>query len=343
MLKLHLFGSLGASWHPVGGVGEPIRLTARPGGLLAYLALARGQFFTRGELMATLWGESHESSAVGCFNTTLWRLRKAVERAPLRVGDLIACTHHGAVGMPHDAQFVMDVEEFERLVVPPLGKPIEQLEPGDVETLKAGVARYTDDILAGFSDEWAMRERERLRRHHLNALGRLMQLCTLARDYPGAIGYAQRILDCDMLREDIHCELMRLLLRNGQRALALRQFERCRDALRKELAIQPMRETMALYQQIAEHAVGHEHLQADDIRRPPPEGVKETRGGPSFSCDAQDAPRPAAAPPVPGSGPAPLGAADLIAAARRHLALADEQLQRTLPLVTPSSHPHQSS
>ena len=82
MLKLQFFGSLGASWHPAGGSAEPIRLTARPGGLLAYLALARGQFFTRGELMATLWGESHDSSTVGCFNTTLCSTRCTITGTP---------------------------------------------------------------------------------------------------------------------------------------------------------------------------------------------------------------------------------------------------------------------
>lgn len=325
MLKLQFFGSLGASWHPAGGSAEPIRLTARPGGLLAYLALARGQFFTRGELMTTLWGESHDTSTVGCFNTTLWRLRKAVERAPLSVGDLLACSHHGAVGMPRDAPFVLDVEDFQRLVVPALAKPIELLAPGDLDNLQRGVARYTDDILAGFSDEWAMRERERLRRHHLNALGRLMQLSTLARDYAAAIGYAQRILDHDLLREDIHCELMRLLLRNGQRALALRQFERCRDALRKELAIQPMRETMALYHEIAEHAVGHETHPSDETRQ---------THQPHPAAEAPAAHRPQ----TNSSGdPLPPDAASLIATARQHLALADAHLQRTLPFVTPPS------
>ncbi len=317
MLKLHLFGSLGATWHPTGGAAEPIRLTARPGGLLAYLALARGQFFTRDALMATLWGEGRDSGSVGCFNTTLWRLRKAVERPPLRAGELIASAHHGAVGMPHDAQFMLDVEDFQRLVVPALAKPIEQLVPSDLDDLQQGVARYTDDMLAGFSDEWAMRERERLRRHHLNALGRLMQLCTLGRDLGGAIGYAQRILDHDMLREDIHCELMRLLLRNGQRALALRQFERCREALRNELAIQPMRETMALYQQIADHAIGHAAQPASPVA-----------AAPADTTIAAMAASPTASPDAPN-------AADLIVSARHHLALADEQLQRTLPLLSP--------
>jgi len=58
-----------------------------------------------------------------------------------------------------------------------------------------------------------------------------------------------------MLREDIHRELMRYFLQNGQRAHALLQFEKCRSLLRAELAIQPMRETTELYRQIVDTAI----------------------------------------------------------------------------------------
>lgn len=319
MLNLHLFGSVSASWHAQGRAAEPIALTPRPSGLLAFLALSRGHSFTRNELVATLWGERSESSSIGSFNTTLWRLRKAVERPPQHAGDLIASDRHGAVGIPSGAPLVLDVAEFERLVVPALAKQVERLNSADVENLRAGVAYYREDILAGFSDEWALREREKLRRHHLNALGRLMQLSTLAGDCGGAITYGQQILDRDMLREDIHCELMRLLMLTGQRALALRQFERCRDALRRELAIQPMRETMALYQQIAEHAVGH-GLPEAVVPHAPVSVMPATPSKVAYSSA-----EPAASP------------AELVEAARRHLALADQALQLSLPFITPPS------
>ena len=64
------------------------------------------------------------------------------------------------------------------------------------------------------------------------------------------------------LREDVHRELMQLFVLNGQRAHALRQFEHCRELLRRELAIHPMRETMALYQKIANSAIGSEPVAA---------------------------------------------------------------------------------
>ena len=92
---------------------------------------------------------------------------------------------------------------------------------------------YKSDILVDITDDWALREREKHRRSYLNVLWRLMQLAVIRRDYGEGIRHAQAILDSDALREDVHRELMQLFVLNGQRAHALRQFEHCRDLLRR--------------------------------------------------------------------------------------------------------------
>ena len=258
MLYLYLFGHACLAAGEGVAAAAPVELAGRPGSLLAFLALARGRFFARSELLAALWSEQHESGTLRSFNTVLWRLRKALARPPLAQEDVVVCDRRGAIGLPLEARLRLDVDEFSRLVTPGLSRPLEELDPTHVEQLRRGVALYRGDILAGFTDDWALRARETHRRALLNALGRLMQLSTLAQDYAGAIGYAQDILDRDALREDVHRELMRLFLRNGQRAMALQQFEVCRAALRRDLAIEPMRETLQVYQHIADSAVGRQ-------------------------------------------------------------------------------------
>ena len=256
MLYLYLFGHLSVACGDGSAAGAAVELPGRPGSLLAYLALARGRFFARSELVAALWPDQTEGGTIRSLNTVLWRLRKALSRPPLEQREVVVCDRRGAIGLPVEADLRLDVDEFSRLVGPSLARPLEQLQPVDVEHLRRGVGLYRDDILAGFGEDWALRARELHRRTLLNALGRLMQLSALAQDYARAIGYAQEILDRDALREDVHRELMRLYLLNGQRARALQQFETCRSALRRELAIEPMRETMAVYQRIADSAVG---------------------------------------------------------------------------------------
>ena len=320
MLRLHLFGALSFSVI-TGDAPEcvPTPVSGRPGSLLAYLALARGRYFSRSKLITVLWAEECESVHSGTFNTVLWRLRKLVEAPPLKHGEVITCDRRGAVGLNPQAHLQLDVDEFASSVLPAFSKPIERMSESDVEALRRGIELYTADILTDLADEWALREREKHRRHYLNALGRMMQLCSIARDHGAAIRYAQSILDHDAMREDVHRELMRLFLQSGQRAMALRQFEVCRSALKRELAIQPMHETVSLYQSIAEQAIAA--------------GPQPLAGRHATGPTLEQLFAPHEAGPLPPHGGSPASARELIEAARRHLAQADSDLQRSLPFL----------
>ncbi|WP_349605003.1 BTAD domain-containing putative transcriptional regulator [Cupriavidus sp. DF5525] len=310
-----MFGVVSYSVDPGDAAADvvPTHVSGRPGCLLAYLALARGRYFSRSELVSVLWAEQADSVGNGTFNTVLWRLRKLIERPPLSPGSLIACDRRGAVGMHLQAPVQLDVEAFAQRVLPVLSRPLERMSEADVEALRAAIALYTADILTDLADEWALREREKHRRYYLNALGRMMQVCSLAGDYASAIRYAQAVLDRDALREDVHRELMRLFMQSGQRALALRQFELCRAALRQELAIQPMPETFVLYQTIVQGALSAEC------------------GAPAHGMPTAVLRLPALIdPPVQRTTLSPR---ELIESARLHLARADAQLQLSLPFL----------
>lgn len=315
MLRIWLFGSL-----CVANDASGERITAvsgRCGSLLAYLALGRGRYFSRTELLGTLWPERMASMTAGSFNTALWRLRRLVECPPFQHGELIASDRRGAIGLNGSQEVWLDIEEFERRIASGLSRPIELLGEAEIADLRAGVALYKSDILMEFTDDWALREREKHRRHYLNALWRLMQLSTIRREYGEGIRHAQSILDCDTLREDVHRELMQLFVLSGQRAQALRQFETCRDMLRRELAIQPMRETLALYRQIADSAIG-----GDQTAMPAMQAPLRMDWAPATTLAETMAPSSLMAPGV--------ATRELIANARQHLAMADAQLELSL-------------
>lgn len=324
MLRIWLFGSLSVAEDAAGERLTPV--TGRCGSLLAYLALGRGHYFSRAELLGILWPERMAAMTAGSFNTALWRLRRMVERPPHRHGRYIASDRRGAIGLCGEGDVWLDIEEFERRIAPALAKPIEQIVDADVADLRAGVSLYKSDILMEFSDDWALREREKHRRHHLNALWRLMQVATVRREWAEGIRHAQAILDCDALREDVHRELMQLFVLSGQRAQALRQFEACRDLLRRELAIPPMRETLSLYRQIADSAFSEPPPMQAPLRielppASPPSPSPHALATTGFAL-ATDALHATTADPRDG-----------IAAARRHLAAADAQLELSLRLL----------
>ena len=80
MLYLYLFGHLSVASGDGATATAEVELAGRPGSLLAYLALARGRFFARSELLAALWPEQSEGATIRSLNTVLWRLRKALAR-----------------------------------------------------------------------------------------------------------------------------------------------------------------------------------------------------------------------------------------------------------------------
>lgn len=313
MLRIWLFGSLSVDFGDAGNTAQAV--AGRSASLLAYLALGHGRTFSRSELLSSLWPERGSSSgSAGSFNTALWRLRRLIERPPYRHGELIVSDRRGAIGLNSTAGVWLDVEEFDQLVGPGLSKSPERLSDEEIEALRRGVRLYKSDILLDVTDDWALREREKYRRNYLNALGRLMQIATIRRDFAEGIRHAQAILDSDALREDVHRDLMQLFVLSGQRALALRQFEHCRELLRRELAIQPMRETLALYRRIADSAVG---------QAPESDAVPALSPLPTW-------PAPAAAPlqRAPDEDPNAM-----IHLARCHLAAADSQLQLSLQFL----------
>jgi DNA-binding SARP family transcriptional activator len=107
------------------------------------------------------------------------------------------------------------------------------------------------DFLAGDPyEEWPVLPRERLRVAYLDILDRLSQIHFDQGQYANCITLCQLALRRDACREDIHCLLMRCYSRQGQRHLALRQYQICVEALRTELEVDPTSETTQLYEQI---------------------------------------------------------------------------------------------
>jgi TolB-like protein/cytochrome c-type biogenesis protein CcmH/NrfG len=116
---------------------------------------------------------------------------------------------------------------------------------GDV---RAAAELYRGDLLESVSlpggafDDWLLVERAHLRERAIAALGSL----AAQQDGDAAIATCQRLLQLDAYREESHRTVMRLYAGQGNRSLALRQYQRCRDLLKRELGVEPDAETESL-------------------------------------------------------------------------------------------------
>lgn len=246
-LRIRLFGA--AAIFPPGATA-PARLTRSTVSMLAYLLLQPRRPCARDLLLDAFWGDLSQERARNCLNTALWRLRRALEPGEGDRGAYLVATAAGDVGFNWESDHWIDVVHFERLLAPILSKPVETLDAAEVQAMQEALSLYQGDLLEGVYDDWALRERERLRRLYLDSLAQLMHHYAHTTAYEQGAAYARRILALDPLREEIHRALMRLYVWAGQRAEALRQFEECRRVLADELAAPPMEETELLYRQI---------------------------------------------------------------------------------------------
>ncbi|MEO8082558.1 MAG: BTAD domain-containing putative transcriptional regulator [Ardenticatenales bacterium] len=246
MLIVKLFGNVSISTSTP--AAQP-NLMPLPQALLAYLVLHSHQLHTREALIDVFWGDLEPARARAALNTALWRIRAAIEPAGESDGRYLLSAND-SVGFNGDGDAWVDVHVFARRVASLTARPAHLLTGGETTELATALALYHGDLLDGMYWDWILPQRERLRLMVLDAMTLLLHVHALHCRYAEGIRWGRRILDLDPLRESVHRDLMRLQCANGQRGLALRCYEMCRQILWTELRIEPMPQTRALFDQI---------------------------------------------------------------------------------------------
>jgi len=232
-LRIRLLGELDLRRDEV---AVPPLGSARAESLLAYLLLHREAPQPRQRLAFLLWPDSSDPQARTNLRHLLHNLRRALPD-PDRFLEVTQRT----LRWRDDAAWWLDVAAFEDAVA-------RAGQAGQaVPALQEAVELYGGDLLQSSYDEWLLEERERLRRRYLEALERLAELLEAGREHARAIGYAERLLREDPLREATYRLLMRLHDARGDRARALRTYHACAATLERELSVEPSSATRRAY------------------------------------------------------------------------------------------------
>jgi predicted ATPase/DNA-binding SARP family transcriptional activator len=219
---------------------QSIRLpTRKTESLLAYLILHPDPH-SREKLASLFWGDSSDSAARGSLRKALTHLRKNINR------DIVLSDRENVQLNPSFPLWV-DVLHIENLakellsdVSPDLNRFIE--------------ITYQGDLLSGLYDDWVLPLREHYRKLYLDVMLHGVERARAQSEYKFAIEFAQNILVIDIARERAHQHLMFCYVTLGDRNKALRQYDACQRALQDELAVEPARETRALYEWIKQTA-----------------------------------------------------------------------------------------
>ncbi len=236
-LRLTMFGAFQVR----DSAGRKVAVSGiRPCLLLALLALRPGEAHTRERLMARLWSDRGEAQARSSLRQALWTLRNAlegVEPNPLIV--------EGETLTLDPAAIVTDVLDFER-----------NAADGSPAALQSAVDAYQVNLLVGLHtrdaamDDFLRDERQRLHEIAVDACTKLLEY-RLRRGRDDAVAEtAKRMLAIDPLQEAAYRALMEHYAAKQQIGLALKQYQACKETLRRALDIDPSPETEQLFERI---------------------------------------------------------------------------------------------
>jgi DNA-binding SARP family transcriptional activator/Tfp pilus assembly protein PilF len=234
IVRIHVRGSMRATTY-LGTDVLPRGKKARA--ILGYLSLTVGQRVPRARLAAMLWDRAPDTQARSSFRQALHELLLAM--GPL-ANELISADRETIKLNANlcwiDAAAILAAETTS-----------ENLSRSELSALCTGELLEELDGISESFDHWLLGERTRFTQQLSDLLeAELNNLAQSKADLKLKVSNFRRLIAFDPTHEGASRALMRALAELGERAQALREYERCRNALRKALDVEPSPETRAL-------------------------------------------------------------------------------------------------
>ena len=258
LVRIHLLGSMRATTY----LGDNVLPHGRKSrAILACLCLAFGMPVRRARLAALLWDRVPDDQARKSFRQSLRELVRAM--GPL-AAELISADRE-------TVRFDMGQCWIDAVALLSPQASAANLR-SDLAGLCNGELLEELEGASSSFDQWLLAERTRFTEQLRSLLeAELVQLTQLEQDPGKRASAARRLITFDPTHEGASRALMRALSDMGERAQAVREFHRCRTALKKSLDVEPSAETQALYKAIRAFVgrLDHDKSNAAAILPPP--------------------------------------------------------------------------
>ncbi len=218
--------------------------------LFCYLLLHRERSHPRETLAGLLWGDTSTAQSKKFLRQALWQLQSTLDLPSDSPPSRLLVAEPDCVQFNLNADYWLDVREFEQAFTQVEGQRGEQLNAESVQALQAAIDLYSGVLLEGWYQDWCLYERERLHNMYLAMLDKMIDYCETHDQYELGLSFGTRALREDRARERTHRRMMLLHHLAGNRTAALRQYQQCVAALEQELGVRPSRRTTELYEQI---------------------------------------------------------------------------------------------
>jgi SARP family transcriptional regulator, regulator of embCAB operon len=212
-------------------------LPARQGRIaFAYLVLNRRRPIPRLELSAALWGDSPPEAWEASLSALLSRLRRLFRKLAIDA-DISALSRSVHVSLPAGHWIDLDaarnaLDEAEGFMRS--GRAREAWPQGLV-----ALSILERGFLQGEEQPWILRERGRIHGEHMRALELLADITLALGETASSVHFARVCSNLEPFRESAYEREMRAEMQMGNRAEALRTYERLRTLLADELGSDP--------------------------------------------------------------------------------------------------------
>ena len=205
--------------------------------LLACLSHPAGRSHGREVLADRLWPEEESASSRAKLRVALSSLRRQMEPPGVPAGSVLVADR-GSICL-RSGSCTTDVAAFQAALRPPPG---EEPPPARADRLGRAVAAYGGEFLPGAYDDWTLGVREALATQYRQALEQLLEIWEALGDCKNARECADLLIAADPLEERGYLSLMRLAVRAGEPAQALREFDRMERLLARDMGVTPSEE-----------------------------------------------------------------------------------------------------
>lgn len=217
--------------------------------IFAYLAINHTRKVHREIFMDTFWPASTPDSARNSLNVAIHNIRHCLHQ--LDPSHEYILYDEECYFFNPEIELWLDIEEFQHYWRLAQNAEREKQTLLAVEHYELAAALYQGDFMDDEPYEsWPTQQRENLKEIYLVILDRLSDHFALDGHPDLAIDLSEKILEKDLCREDVYRRLMKCHYRLGHRDKAIKTFQKCTEALKSELEVEPTSATYKLYQQI---------------------------------------------------------------------------------------------
>lgn len=209
---------------------------------LFFFLLTRPKGLTKESLGRVLWPESSPEQLKTQFKNAMYRLRKALGKEVV-IYDAGGKRYH----FNWDLDYRYDVEVFKAK----FAQAQERDDPEDrLDVLREAADVYSHPYLLEMDGLWVEPIRVRLFRDYKKGVLTMAEMYLDSGEGEEAIQVCHRLLSVDPSQEVAYRLVMRAHAAKGDRAGVARQYQRCRQALARELDASPSPVTKELYERL---------------------------------------------------------------------------------------------